>query len=190
MASQDDPIKGGVEALTRGISSALAIRQNKAQVANIEAQTAKTQAETRQLQAESESRAEYWRQRPAGLGSEIELRQSHMRANQLAIEFAEKTLGDRVAIQGLNREEMVEILRQLRQEIELRGLERAPLEVQAKFAESWYGTNVAPYISSAGGALGIIGRLIMPFLKYGQGKAGPNQAPQKMRPQVNRRSWQ
>jgi len=166
MASQDDPIKGGVEGLTRGISSALAMRQNKAQVANIEANTAKTLAEANQLRLESAARGAWWEKRPGELEQRIGLMGHQASIASATARFLEDTMQSRVSIAGLEREELEEILNQLRQEIELRGLDRAPLEAQEKFAKTWFGSNVAPAMGSASGVAGVMSAIVAPFLRY------------------------
>lgn len=172
MASQDDPIKGGIEGAGRAIGSALAVRQNKAQIANIEAQTAKTNAERHLLEAETPSRINWWEKRPGEVEQRIGLMGHQASIASATANFLEETYGDRVKIVGLDREQAMEFLTQLRQEIELRGLDRAPLEAQARFAKSYFGSNIAPAIGSAQGVVGILTGLVAPFLNWFNARRG------------------
>lgn len=192
-ARMEDVGESALSGATRGVATALEMQAVKATIEKTKAETNLTNAQKNQLENESASRTEWWRNRPAGLGSEIELRQSQMRQNQLVVEYLEKTMGDRVAIAGLSRQEVEAMLRQMALDFELAGLQRAPLEAQAEFAETWYGKNVAPFVGSAQGISGIVTGLLSPFLRYLGTKQSPGVTGGRMsgkHPRFNRgRSW-
>lgn len=196
MASQEDPLSGAVEAGRRGYATALEAKMNKAQVQNVEAQTRKVQADTRladaqanQLALESGPRARWWGQRPEMMGLQMSTQEESWRINRLTADFLDATLKDRASIVGLEREELQNILVQLKQEIDLRGLDRAPLEVRAKFARSWWGQNVAPYVSSSGAMAGAIGSILDPFLRYFSTPPKPSDTRSKTWPRYDKSKW-
>lgn len=186
-ANQEDVVGAGLEAGGRAVSSALAVKTAKAQIANIQAQTEKTQVETIQLASEGEFRRKWWEGRPEAQATGTLYTGMRWRTENLVREFLDQTLTTRVEMQGLQREELVQILASLKQEIELRGLDRAPLEAQSEFAKSWFGKEVAPYVSSAGGIVGMVSRLLLPFLRSQQGGIGGK--PARRVTGGPRRSW-
>lgn len=166
MASQDDPLGPGLEAAGRGVSSALAVQQARANIAQTHAQTKLTNTQTMQLEKESPGRAGWWQGRPGEQAQHVGLMGHQASIASATANFLEETFGTRVAIAGLQRDELKLILNQLQQDIELAGLTRAGLEAQERFARSWFGQNVAPALGSAQGVSGIISGLLTPFLKY------------------------
>lgn len=185
MASQDNPIG---DAGRTAITTALAVRQNKAQVEQTEAQTALIRQQTEQLRKESDPRAEWWNLRPGEVAQRVGLMAHQASVASATANFLEETYGTRVSIMGLEREQLKELLTQLRLEIELRKLDRAPLEAQAKFASSWFGQNVAPAIGSAGGISGIISGIVAPFLRFMEEK-GRDKRDTRPRVETESKQW-
>lgn len=168
-------------AAVQGLMTAAALKQQKAQ-------TRLTNAQARQLEMESDARSKWWAERPENLRTQTLLSGGSWRVQNLTAEYLRESMGDRLAIAGLQREELQQLLVQLKQEIDLRGLERAPLEVQEKFAKSFVGSEVAPYLGTGAGMISALMSVVGPFLNFLGKRQGPNNRP-NMRPQFRSKLW-
>lgn len=191
MASQDDPLSGGIESAGRAVSTALGVQQAKANIAQTQAQTSLTKTQEEQLRAEGPWRADWWKGRPGELAQRIGLMGHQASIASATANYLEETFRDRVSIAGLNRQEAEAVLKQMALDLELAGLTKAPLEAQAAFARSWAGRELAPAMGSAQGVAGIVTGLLNAFLGWRKVRGKETTTTKYMRGgNVRQRTWE